>query len=265
MSSPYASQGTTVTPDVDQIQQQLTRLEDQFTSLRKQLHHSQRLALLGTMAAMVSHEYNNLMTPIVSFAGYALEQDDPELTRSALNKCLRQAKQACTLSNRILNMSADQDGAPSAVSLRELVDESIECLGRAIEKDNIGLTVDVADDLSVCANPGQIQQVLVNLIQNARQAMLGRRGRLTFRAERIGDEVHIGVADIGQGIRSDDLPHIFEPFFTTKSHADRPDKRGIGLGLTVCNDIVTAHDGRIDVESTLGHGTTFTVVLPAAD
>lgn len=265
MPSLSASQERTVTPDGNQIQHQLSRLEEEFASLRKQLHHSQRLALLGTMAAMVSHEYNNLMTPIVSFAGYALEQDDPELMRSALTKCLKQANQACALSNKILNMAADQDGAPVAVPLRKLIDESIECLGRGLDKDNIGLTVDVADDLSIRANGAQIQQVLVNLIQNARQAMLGRRGRLTLRAERVDGEVHISVADIGHGIRSDDLPHVFDPFFTTKSHADRPDKRGIGLGLTVCNDIVTAHDGRIDVESTMGHGTTFTVVLPAAD
>jgi len=254
-----------VTTDPQEIQAQLEALEAQFASLQKQLWHAQRLASLGTMAAMMAHEYNNLMTPIVSFARYALDEDDPKLMRSALEKSLRQALQANHLSDRILNLAAGQDKGPTAVALRELVEESLDCLGRGLDKDNIGLTLEVDDDLRIRANGPEIQQVLVNLIQNARQAMLGRRGRLTIRAQRVDQEVHLSIADIGCGIRTEDLPKVFDPFFTTKGHADRPDKRGIGLGLAVCNDIVASHGGRIDVDSRLGHGTTFTVVLPAAD
>ncbi len=245
------------------IEKQVGDLEGHFRSLQKQLWHAQRLASLGTMAAMVAHEYNNLMTPVVSFARYAVEQGDPALMHSALEKVLKQALRATQLSDRILNLAVDQDRGPVATSLRALVDESVECLGRDLAKDNISLTVEIAPDLQIHVNPGQIQQVFVNLIQNARQAMLGRKGRLTVTAERIGDRIHVHVTDTGSGIRSEDMGRIFEPFFTTKSHADRPDKRGIGLGLAICRDIVTSHGGSIEVRSRLGHGTTFTLIFPA--
>lgn len=265
MTSSPVRHPSNVTPERHEIQDQLERLESEFAALRKQLLHAQRLASVGTMAAMVAHEYNNLMTPVVSFARYALDQDDPELMRSALQKCLKQARQATHLSDRILNLATDQDKGPAVVQLRTLIEESLECLGRDLSKDNIGLTLDVDEDLKIRANASQMQQVLVNLIQNARQAMVGRRGRLTLKAERIDQEVQLSISDTGCGIRSENLTGVFEPFFTTKSHADRPDKRGIGLGLTVCKDIITEHDGRIDVQSRFGHGTTFTLTLPAVD
>jgi two-component system NtrC family sensor kinase len=151
------------------------------------------------------------------------------------------------------------------VSLRELIQESVDCLGRDLAKDNIGVTIEVDPALKIRAHAGQMQQVLVNMIQNARQAMLGRRGRLTFQSEAKEGYVHLRISDIGSGIRSEDLPNIFTPFFSTKSHADRPDKRGIGLGLAVCRDIIVQHGGRIEVESRLGHGTTFTIVLPQVE
>lgn len=246
------------------VQDQLNELESQFTSLKKQLWHAQRLASLGTMAAMVAHEYNNLMTPIVTFAQYAIDQDDPELMRSAVEKCLKQAVRASHLSDRILNLATDQCTTPAAIALKEAVEESLDCLGRDLSKDNIGLTVEVDPELKILSNAASFQQVLINLIQNARQAMLGRRGRLTIRAEEADDEIRLSIVDTGSGIRGEDLDGIFEPFFTTKSRADRPDKRGIGLGLTVCKDIIAEHGGRIEVESRLGHGTTFTLIYPAA-
>jgi len=217
------------------------------------------------MAAIVAHEYNNLMTLIVSFAKYALEQGDSELMRSALEKILNQVDRVRHLSDRVLHFAADQDKGPTTTSLRTLIEESLECLGRDLAKDNIGLTLEVSPTIRVRVRPGPMQQVFVNLIQNARQAMIGRRGRLTISAEQEGSQVRVRVSDTGCGIRTEDLPRVFEPFFTTKGHADRPDKRGIGLGLAICRDIVTSHGGRIELESRFGHGTTFTLFLPAAE
>ncbi len=251
--------------DHHDISGHLDDLQDRLAELQKQLRHAQRLASVGTMAAMVAHEVNNLMTPIISFSRYALETDDPELIRSGLQKSLKQAEQAQELTAKILNLATDQDHGPTRVNLRELIEESVECLGRKLEKDNIGLTVEVPEDLWLRGHPGQLQQVLVNLIQNARQAMLGRRGRLTFRAEGADDQIVLAVSDIGQGIAGEDLPRVFDPFFTTKGMGDRPDKRGIGLGLAVSKDIIEEHNGRIDVESKLGSGTTFTIMLPATE
>jgi len=96
--------------------------------------------------------------------------------------------------------------------------------------------------------------------------MLGRRGSLTIDAEPVaGGRVAVHVRDSGCGIREEDLPRIFEPFFSTKQYADRPDKRGLGLGLTICRDIVEEHGGELTVESKLGEGTTFTLTVPAAE
>ncbi len=264
MSSAFMSSDHETAVDQNLIQDQFHNLEEQFQNLQKQLWHAQRLASLGTMAAMVAHEYNNLMTPVLSYARYAVDQNDPELMRSALEKVLKQVARARQFSERILNIAADQDRGPISISLRKLVEESLECLGRDLAKDNITLTLEIDPEILVRINPGQMEQVFVNLIQNARQAMLGRRGRLTLSARREGAHALIDISDTGCGIRTEDIAKIFEPFFTTKSRADRPDKRGIGLGLAICRDIVNSHSGDITVESRLGHGTTFTIKLPLA-
>ncbi len=125
-------------------------------------------------------------------------------------------------------------------------------------------------------NGNQIQQVLLNLLINARQAMLGRGGSLTVKASSVNDAdaahpdfagrpmLKIQVIDTGPGIPEKVLPRIFEPFFTTKGTAARGETKGTGLGLAICKEIVEHHRGRIDVDSTVGQGTTFTVWLPRA-
>lgn len=115
------------------------------------------------------------------------------------------------------------------------------------------------------ANPNQIQQVLVNLLINARQAM-PQGGRLLVRLshDRDNEMVDLVVRDTGSGIPADVLPRIFEPFFTTKRGPDASGKGGTGLGLSACRDIVEAHHGRIRVESSVGKGTAFTIKLPVA-
>ncbi len=265
MSSPATDTSASLTGLDKAVQGHLDLLEDRLGLLSKQLRQAQKLAAMGTMSAMLAHEFNNLLTPVVSYGQYALSKNDPELMRSALHKTLSQTDKISTLCGRVLGMAADQDLGPTATVLKQVVDEAVACLGRDLCKDNITLLIDIDPDLKVRANANQLQQVLFNLVLNARQAMLGRPGRLNITAQRDEQQVKLKVQDTGVGISSDDLPHIFEPFFTTKRHADRPDKRGIGLGLVVCRDIVVDHDGAIEAESELGAGTTFTVTLPAAD
>jgi len=254
----------TTRPAEQLIEKELDRLSEQVETLRKQLRETQRLAALGTMAAMVAHEFNNLMTPVISYAQYALDKDDQALLRRAVEKALQQGKRASQMCDRILGLASQQHLGPGPVELRPLIEETIGSLGRDLSKDNIQLRVDVPEGLRAKANAGELQQVLFNLILNARQAMLGKPGTLTIRAERIDEEtLAIRVKDTGCGIKPEDRERIFEPFFSTRKRSERMDQRGIGLGLAVCKDIVEEHGGRIEVESAPGQGATFTVTLPA--
>jgi len=246
------------------VEQQLHTLEAQIGDLRKQLREAQRLAALGTMAAMIAHEFNNLMTPVISYAQYALEKNDDGLMRRAVEKALQQAKRASQMCDRILGVATQQHLGPGPVQIKPLVEETVASLGRDLGKDNIQVRIEIPDDIRVRAHAGHLQQVLLNLILNARQAMLGRPGILTISAAPVGEnQVAIKVKDTGCGIRPEDLDRIFEPFFTTRRHADRPDQRGIGLGLTVCKDLVEEDGGSIEVQSEVNKGTTFTITLPA--
>lgn len=245
------------------VEEQFQRLVEHIDSLRKQLREAQRLAALGTMSAMIAHEFNNLMTPVISYAQYALEKNDEALTRRAVEKGLQQAKRASQMCDRILGLASQQHLGPGPVEVAPLVADTVASLGRDLTKDNIQLRINIPQDLRVRANAGQLQQVLFNLILNARQAMLGRPGALTVLAEPVADNmVAIRVKDTGSGIHPENLQKIWEPFFTTRRQGDRPDQRGIGLGLTICKDIIEELGGTISVESQVGLGTTFTITLP---
>jgi signal transduction histidine kinase len=153
----------------------------------------------------------------------------------------------------------------SNVPVQHLVDEVLLVLARDPQKDGIALRVQVQPGLNVHGDPVQLEQVLLNLLINARQAMLGsRNGSLTIKACRDGEKVKIQIIDTGPGIPPQHLDKIFQPFFTTKRDPRKGEHKGTGLGLAICKDIVEHHDGTIEVTSEVGRGTTFTVLLPAA-
>ncbi len=253
-----------VVADEHALQVHVDQLERQFLSLREQLRHTQRLASIGTMAAMIAHEFNNLFTPVMAYARQALDTGDVELMKKALDKALTNIQIIRQMSDRIVGLVKNGETGSTPHPLRKLVEDALGCLGRDLIKDNIALNVQIDPQLCVRVNGHQIQQVLLNLILNARQAMLGRRGRLTIdAAPDASGRIAVHVRDTGCGIREEDLPRIFEPFFSTKQYADKPDKRGLGLGLTICKEIVEEHGGELTVESRIGVGTTFTLTLPA--
>lgn len=265
MASDIVGDSVELTNTADQmVEQQFNRLVEQVDSLRKQLRETQRLAALGTMSAMVAHEFNNLMTPVISYAQYAMEKGDEALMKRAVEKSLQQAKRASHMCDRILGLASQQHLGPGPVDLAPLVTDTIASLGRDLGKDGIQLRVNVPEEMRLRANAGQLQQVLFNLILNARQAMLGKPGTMTVSAEPTADSrVALRVKDTGCGIKPEDMQKIWEPFFTTRRQGDRPDQRGIGLGLTICKDIIEEQGGAIAVESQPGMGTTFTITLPA--
>lgn len=248
------------------LEQQLDGLEDRLLDLQRQVQRLQRMASLGTVATILAHEFNNLLTPILTYSQYALSRDDPELSRAAVEMAQKNGRQLSMLCSKILGMAVDDQMGPSDTEIIPLLRDAVECVGRDLNKEDIELIIDAPDDLKARAHAGSLRQVLFNLVLNARQAMLDRGGRLTLSAQKDSDgNVRITVSDTGHGIQPEHMDKIFEPFFSTKQHEDQSDRRGLGLGLHVCRQLMEEQDGLIAVESTPGRGTTFTLTLPVTD
>src|SRR5262249_3013422 len=148
-------------------------------------------------SAMLAHEFRNLLTPIVSYAHYALQKPDADLMKTALETTLKNARAAAALCERVTGMAADEETTGPA-NIRTVVDDAIACLGRGLDRDAITLDMQVPADLTVQMNPNELQQVMFNLILNARQAMLDRPGTLTIAAQRLPDNrVEIRISDTG--------------------------------------------------------------------
>jgi signal transduction histidine kinase len=253
----------------DDFSLRLAQTQAQLDDLRRQLTESQRLATIGTITAVIAHEFNNLLTPIVSYSQFALSsaesgQPDMGLIKKALSKSFQSSEKAGKICRSMLAL-ARGESAFGAVEVQHLVDEVLTVMARDPQKDGIALRVHVQPGVMVQGDAVQLEQVLLNLLINARHAMLGRGGALTIKASGIEAEnlVRIQVIDTGPGIPAKVLPRIFEPFFTTKGTAKRGESKGTGLGLSICKEIVEHHHGRITVESQVGQGTTFTILLPA--
>lgn len=265
------SENLPVTASLEQtLDAQLASAQQQLDLLREQLTESQRLATIGTIAAVIAHEFNNLLTPIVSYSQFALQnlqsdKPDVELAKKALNKAFQSSTKAGRICQSMLGL-ARGISTFGRVSVQQLVDEVLLVMARDPQKDGIALRVQVQPDLHVEGDAVQLEQVLLNLLINARQAMLGKGGSLTIKASAADDpsQVRIQVIDTGPGIPEKNISKIFQPFFTTKGTARKGETKGTGLGLAICKEIIEHHKGRIDVQSELGKGTTFSLLLPVA-
>ncbi len=248
-----------------ELAEKLTVLENHLTQLEEQLIRSQRLAALGTMANMIAHEFNNILTPIVSYAQYAMKQDDITLMRKALAKAYENGKEAAEVCQQLLSFGRGENQGTTS-NITKVVETTLRCLVRNPAKDNIELHISLTDGLISPIEPCLLQQVLYNLILNARDALAGKKGKLTISSSLEGDKVKIEVADTGPGIDPEVLTKIFDPFFTTKKKSDksRAISGGNGLGLAVSRQILDRAKGTISVVSELGKGTTFTILLPKA-
>lgn len=247
------------------LEVQLDTLERRMSQLQRQVQRLQRFASLGTVSTILAHEFNNLLTPILSYCQYAQTQSEPELLKKAVAMAYKNSQRLSTLCGKILGMASDDLMGPVDTEIRPLLDDAASCLGRDLGKEDIEVTLDAAPNLRARAHAGSLRQVLFNLVLNARQAMLDRGGRLRLSArQREGGGVEITIADTGCGIRAEDLEHIFEPFFTTKGH-EHDDRRGLGLGLYITRQLMEEQGGTISVQSRRGSGTTFTLTLPDSE
>lgn len=243
---------------------QLRENEDRIQSLEKQIATAQTLAALGTATAKIAHEVNNVLMLMTNYAQQALaRQDDVAFMRKALEKTIHHCNQAASMIESMSGLVHEQTDQRETVKLVEIVKDCFQCLDCDLRNDNIEVDIQIADDLILYTVPSQIQQIILNLILNARQAMLRNGGKLTLKASRTENhQVQIRVADTGCGIEPALREKIFEPFVSTKTNADKSDRCGNGLGLSICKDIVESYRGTITVHSKLGEGATFIITLP---
>jgi len=229
-------------------------------NLQQQLIHADRLATIGQLAAGVAHELNEPLGSILGFAQLMQTTTDlPAAARRDLQKIVNAALYAREVIRKLLVFGRQMPARKTAVDLNQLVHDGLHLLEARCARSGITLVKRLASDLPpILADPAQITQVLVNLTVNAMQAMPAG-GTLTVTTAKTDGRVLLAVEDTGTGIDPDVLPKIFLPFFTTKDISE-----GTGLGLAVVHGIVAEHGGTIDVRSSPGQGTCFSVCLPAA-
>jgi signal transduction histidine kinase len=231
--------------------------------LRQQLMQAQRLSSVGALASSVAHEFNNILTTVINYAKMALRADESEAARTqALEKILKGSQRAATIINSMLGFARNTATQHEMTDIAALVEEVLLLAEKDLSKHRIQVEKKYQGRPEAPVVAAQIEQVLLNLVINARQAM-PRGGRLVIevRANTRAQMVEVRIADSGVGIPPERLRLIFEPFYTTKE-PDENGHGGTGLGLSVCRQIIDQHHGRIRVESLVGKGSTFTVKLP---
>ena len=241
----------------DELSAALNRVEVDLVALH-------RLAMLGTMSAMLAHEVNNLMTPIEGRAEFALSTKSPEDMRVALEQVMVQVRQIKLVMEHMLDLASAENQAAEPVSAAAAVQQAINTMPRPLEKDRIELNVSVPAELSVSARPGLLEQVLLNLLLNARQAMKPGGGKLSVLAKRDGAHVVIDVRDTGKGIAPERLDGVINPFLAGADQTSPQTWQSVGLGLNVCRAVADKCSATIEGRVNDGRGCTFRLRWPAA-
>ncbi len=230
---------------------------------QSQLVQSEKLASLGTLLSGVAHELNNPLSNISTSAQILheeFERSDPEFKEELLQQIEDQSDKARDIVRTLLEFSRATEYHPRLVTLKKLFEDTVVLIRGQIPTD-VAISVDCPPDLDVEVDKQKLQQVFLNLIKNGIDA-IGRSGKLWITARLLSsgdgaEELEIMIEDNGPGIPPENLKKIFDPFFSTKDVG-----RGSGLGLYIAHDIVERHGGRINVNSQIGQGTTFTIWLP---
>lgn len=231
-------------------------------ALRQQLLQAQRLSSVGELASSVAHEFNNILTTIINYAKMGVRGQTQASQTQAFEKILRGGQRAAAIVNSMLGFARNHVTQRELTDVVHLVEEVLLLTEKDLSKHRIHVEKKFHGRPQAMMVSGQIEQILLNLVINARQAMSnGGRLRIEVRENPDGDTVEVKIADTGVGISPENLRQIFEPFFTTKL-PDEYGRGGTGLGLSVCRQIIEQHQGRIRVESVVGKGSTFTVKLP---
>jgi len=232
--------------------------EQEKMKLEEQLRHADRLATIGQLAAGVAHELNEPLSNILGFAQLAKKcQGLPKQADLDIEKILTASLSAREVVKKLLIFARKLPPRKTRINVNQLVEEGLHFFESRCAKEGIELVRSLSSDLpEIAADPAQLNQVLVNLVVNALQAM-PEGGRLKVQTLHEGDHISLVIEDTGMGMGEEVLKKVFTPFFTTKDVG-----QGTGLGLPVVHGIVTSHGGSIKVESKVGYGTRFEIQLP---
>ena len=252
-----------------QLVKRIARLDSEKEVMNQQIVETGKLASIGELAAGIAHEINNPVAIMVEEAGWIQDLlsegidkgDNFEEFKRALNQIETQGHRCKGITHKLLSFARKTDSRMETLQLNAFVNEVVDLLSQKFKYANIEVDVQLYPELpTIQASATEVQQVLMNILQNAVYAMEKTGGKITIMTEADDQHIFISINDTGPGIASDNLARIFDPFFTT-----RPVGKGTGLGLSICYGIINKMGGRIDVESKLDEGTTFTIVLPLDD
>jgi two-component system NtrC family sensor kinase len=228
---------------------------------RQKIMESERMALIGQLAANIAHELNNPLQGIVTYSHLLLEKNSCEgAAKQSVEKIVIQANRCREIIRGLLDFSRQRKPDKTLSNVNTLLKDCVYLLENQATFHNIEIIMNLDKDLSrVIIDPSQVERVFMNLIINAAEAMDGH-GRLTMTTQNdpVFNEIEIFISDTGSGIKEVDLDKIFDPFFTTKETG-----HGVGLGLAISYGIIKEHKGSILVESQVNKGTTFTIRLPS--
>ena len=240
-------------------------LQNEIERMQAKLDQSQRMATLGELLSTTTHEFNNVLMSVINYTRMAMRAKDEETRLRHLQKVLDASDRAARISKSILGAARNRSGKFESIDLKPLIDDTLVLMEREFKKYRVQLSQNIEPVPPVLARGNELQQVILNLLVNARQAV-DEGGEVTIRLVHDSENGinELTVRDNGCGIAAEKLPKIFEPFFTTKSGPDETGRGGTGLGLAACREIIEAHKGRIRVASTEGKGTAFTLKLPIA-
>jgi two-component system NtrC family sensor kinase len=242
------------------LEQKVRERTEELVAMQTRVAQSERLASLGMLAAGVAHEINNPLGGILSLTALALEDlpaNDPN--RRNLEEVVRQSERCREIVRGLLEFSHQSEKSQERVDMNETIEDTLRLVGKQAAFFNVRLMKELQASLPpVTADRSQLQQVLMNIVINAVQAM-GEKGTLTVSTMGSGNGfVEVRISDTGHGIASDEVRKVFDPFYSTKVSGE-----GTGLGLSIAYGIVTKYGGTITVASEVGKGSTFTIRLPA--
>ncbi|HXK32945.1 MAG TPA: ATP-binding protein [Dehalococcoidia bacterium] len=260
LSEGQRSQFFTMAADVSRAIERLEAQRSQARLAQERLLQSEKMSSVGQLVSGVAHELNNPLTGIMGFAQLLLLKDLDEGVRQQVETIYAEAERASKIVSNLLSFARRRKAQKDPSNINTLIERVLELRNYDLRVRNIDTELDLDPDLpETMVDPNQMQQVFLNIILNAEQAMRsgGDTGTLRIRTRADGDTIRISFADTGPGMSAETLRRIFDPFFTTKDAGE-----GTGLGLTISYNIIEEHGGRVWAESDGKRGTTFHIELP---
>jgi len=246
--------------ELEALETERKRAEAKEKQLQQQLNLSSRLAAIGELSAGVAHQIDNPLTRIVGLSQRLLIKSIDEDAKRDLRRIHTEAMRAARVVQNLRTFARRHQPKKEYLDINEILGRTLELRAYELRTGGVELEIEFAPDIpKVIAGYQQIEQVFLNIILNAEQAMTeaNGRGKLAIKTERIEDCIRVSFADDGPGIPAEHLDKLFDPFFTTRGEKD-----GIGLGLSVCHGIMAEHGGRLYAKSRPRGGATFFVELP---